>query len=127
MFTEACSYDCSPAEWSCPLWSCPTSAPSATPTASPTEQGHLEDFNFYTALKLWFTDQDQCMIEYGNISDWDTSRVTHMRNIFTEAEEFGAYVIEDLSKWDVSKVTSMEYVPRKPSAFHRCGGVSCAF
>jgi len=40
---------------------------------------------------------------YGNISEWDTSQVKNLKNVF-----YNTPFNEDLSKWDVSSVTDME-------------------
>ena len=41
--------------------------------------------------------------KYGEISNWDTSRVTDMRWMFKNAESFD----QPLNNWDVSNVTNM--------------------
>ena len=41
--------------------------------------------------------------KYGEISNWDTSRVTNMRWMFKNAESFD----QPLNNWDVSNVTNM--------------------
>jgi surface protein len=40
----------------------------------------------------------------GNISKWDTSRVTNMESTFNQAVAFDG----DISLWDVSSVTNMK-------------------
>lgn len=40
----------------------------------------------------------------GNISDWNTSKITDMSDLFYELNSFN----EDISRWDVSKVKNME-------------------
>lgn len=40
---------------------------------------------------------------YGNISNWDTSRVTDMGSLFSQAESFN----DDISAWNTSAVTVM--------------------
>ena len=42
--------------------------------------------------------------KYGHISDWDTSNVTFMSELFREAESFN----QPIGNWDVSKVRDME-------------------
>ena len=42
----------------------------------------------------------------GNISDWDTSNITDMSQLFNFNWEFN----EDISRWDVSNVTNMGYM-----------------
>jgi hypothetical protein len=41
---------------------------------------------------------------YGHISDWNTSRVTDMNNLFAKLDCTNL----DISKWDVSKVRSIQ-------------------
>ena len=81
----------------------------------------LDNDNFEIALSLWFSDKDQCISEYGHISDWDTAEVTDMSNLFQNRRDFN----EDLSKWNVGSVTTMQYVPRRPTA--PLWGYVCAF
>jgi surface protein len=50
-----------------------------------------------------------------NISGWDTSRVTSMRNAFREASRFN----NSLGKWDVSRVTDMIYMFLGASSFNQ--------
>ena len=42
--------------------------------------------------------------KYGEISTWDTSKVTNMYELFHDARSFN----QPLNNWDVSKVTNME-------------------
>ena len=57
-----------------------------------------------TAVEDWFTDPTTALTKYGNISDWDTSQVTSMDEMFQGAASFNA----DLSQWDTSQVTRMD-------------------
>jgi hypothetical protein len=43
------------------------------------------------------------MLRYGHISSWDTSHVTNMNSLFTNADDFN----DSLNDWDVSNVVSM--------------------
>ena len=43
--------------------------------------------------------------KYGLIQDWDTSRVTSMRSLFSSKKTFDA----NISKWNVAEVTNMDY------------------
>jgi surface protein len=49
------------------------------------------------------------------IGDWDVSRVTNMRAIFSESRNFN----ESLNNWDVSNVTDMEYMFRNCHKFNQ--------
>ena len=50
-----------------------------------------------------------------DISDWDTSKVTDMRDMFNVATSFN----QDISDWDTSKVTDMEDMFNGASAFNQ--------
>lgn len=57
--------------------------------------------NLKNAVKRWVHgDRDGL----GNISDWNTSNITDMSNLFYELNDFN----EDISRWDVSNVENME-------------------
>ena len=56
------------------------------------------------AVAEWIDDQTAGTKKYCHISDWDTSRVTEMQELFGNQETFN----EDISKWNVSNVTDME-------------------
>ena len=45
---------------------------------------------FKTACQLWVSDEAQAEIEYGKISDWNTSNVTDMAQAFMNAMQQGA-------------------------------------
>ena len=59
--------------------------------------------NFRTAIDLWFSNEAQCIVKYGHISEWDTAEVTNMDQLFMDRGDFN----EDLSKWNVGKVITM--------------------
>ena len=64
----------------------------------------ITDDNFQTAVDLWFSDPTAATILFGDISDWDVSQVTNMRNAFIGKSNFNG----DISSWDVSSVTNMD-------------------
>ncbi len=55
------------------------------------------------AVNMWCTNRIKALKKYGHISEWNTSRVTNMNDLFLEKSEFN----DDISKWDVSNVTAM--------------------
>ena len=55
------------------------------------------------AVKEWLDDESKAEKKYGHISDWDTSEVTDMANMFAGATSFN----QPLEKWDVSQVMNM--------------------
>ena len=62
------------------------------------------DADIHNAVREWINNEEQAKERYGDIKDWNTSKVTNMCNLFS----FGIYFTSDLSKWDVSNVTNME-------------------
>ena len=54
------------------------------------------------AIKLWCNNEQYAFTKYGNIRNWDTSKVTDMSEIFAYSQFNG-----DISKWDTSSVTDM--------------------
>ena len=57
----------------------------------------------------------QAEAKYGNISDWDVSLVTNMKELFSGKESFNS----DISRWDVSNVTNMELMFYRALAFNQ--------
>jgi len=64
----------------------------------------LNNKSIRDAVKLWLKDQYKCTNIYGNISEWDTSEVTDMSDLFLNATEFNS----DIGNWDVSNVITMK-------------------
>ena len=67
----------------------------------------LSDTNIEQAVEDWMNPSKRRSVEqkYGPIADWDTSRITILRDLFkgdprTDDPQFNA----DISKWDVSNV-----------------------
>tara|TARA_B100000945_G_C20134431_1_gene480973 strand:+ start:111 stop:686 length:576 start_codon:yes stop_codon:yes gene_type:complete len=53
--------------------------------------------------------------KYGEISTWDTSKVTNMYELFHDARSFN----QPLNNWDVSKVTDMGWMFAYASSFNQ--------
>ena len=51
----------------------------------------------------------------GDISKWNTEKVTHMRSMFSSASAFN----HDIGSWNTAQVTNMEYMFYYASAFNR--------
>ena len=75
----------------------------------------LDDSNFQTAVNLWFDNQAEANATYGHISDWNTSAVTDMSEVFKDRANFN----EDIGGWDVSKVTNMVRIFYEASSFNQ--------
>jgi surface protein len=67
------------------------------------------------AVNAWCSDSTAAEVKYGHISQWDTSRVTTMKELFQDQHEFN----DDISKWNVSNVVDMSSMFFKASKFNR--------
>ena len=59
-----------------------------------------------TAVRDWLKNQAKAEEKYGPINCWDTSSVTDMSYMFSNAKSFDG----DISSWDTSSVTNMSYM-----------------
>ena len=73
--------------------------------ATPPSMVALDDTNFRSALDLYKTNESDATALYGDIAEWDVSRVKDMSEL-----ELGADFLADLSAWNVSGVTDMAEV-----------------
>ena len=67
----------------------------------------LTDATIRYAVQDYLADGDDkqtIVAKYGEISNWDTSRVTDMSSLFEYAESFN----QPLNNWNVSNVTDMD-------------------
>ncbi len=65
------------------------------------------------AVEKYFS--DKTFKEHYPITDWITTRVTDMSNLFLDRDTFN----EDISKWDTSNVTTMESMFSEASSFDK--------
>jgi surface protein len=63
----------------------------------------LDNDTIRIAVTKWFTERKAAVLEYGNISAWNTSLVTDMGSLFMNRNDFN----EPIGEWDVSNVTNM--------------------
>jgi hypothetical protein len=61
------------------------------------------DADIKTAADLWCKNKKEAIIKYGHISDWNTTQVKDMSQLFYIKYRFN----DDISKWDVSNVQDM--------------------
>ena len=59
------------------------------------------------AVKEWLENKDKAIEKYGHISTWDTSRVTDMKNLFSDYSLNRDNFNENINDWDVSNVEDM--------------------
>ena len=70
------------------------------------------------AVRLWCRDRAAAELKYGHISQWDTSAVTDMSELFSDEREFD----DDISQWNVGNVTNMRYMFLRASSFNQPPG-----
>ncbi len=63
----------------------------------------FDDVTLKAAVKKWYTQKPEALLIYGPISDWDTSLVTSMNELFIHLTFFN----EPIGRWNVSNVTDM--------------------
>ena len=73
------------------------------------------DADIRLAVNLWVSDKWAAVRKYGSITDWDTSAVTNMKELFRDKEEFNDFI----GNWDVSNVTDMSYMFRGAYSFNQ--------
>ena len=70
----------------------------------------LTDENIQDAVAMWLTNASAASQTYGQISEWDTSRVTEFSNLFAFTNGKGRarrLFNDDISKWNTASVSSM--------------------
>merc|ERR1711933_361335 len=75
----------------------PTEAPTSPPTASPTSAPTATPFTDATIVGAkveWFMDYEKAEAKYGNIKNWDVSKVTKLRNFFQMTSFNGCDILE---------------------------------
>jgi surface protein len=71
------------------------------------------DDDIKEAVRRWCQNRDKAVSTYGDISQWDTSKVTNMSDLFKNCQAFN----DDISGWNVGKVTNMQGMFRDALAF----------
>jgi surface protein len=74
-----------------------------TPTIAFFNKTAITQANIQNAVNAWISDSTTATSTYGDISNWDTSAVTDMSNLFNGKTSFN----DDIGNWDVSSVTDM--------------------
>ena len=77
------------------------------------------------AVRLWCTDRNKAIAQFGHISGWNISSITSMRRLFGQSKEdreqgnhWNKDFNEDLSLWDTSNVTNMAWMFNEASSFN---------
>ena len=58
------------------------------------------------AVNLWRENKEEALNKYGHISNWDTSLITDMSELFSSKKDFN----DNINNWDVSSVTEMYFM-----------------
>ena len=72
----------------------------------------------HNAIDMWYDNNTRyhTELQYGNISDWNVSKITDMsRLFFYSKKKFNC----DISRWDVSNVTNMSYMFYEATNFNQ--------
>ena len=64
------------------------------------------DADIQQSVNEWCNDPTKAEAKYGHISEWNTSLVTDMNELFKNMSDFN----DDISKWNVSNVTDMSWM-----------------
>ena len=71
-----------------------------------------EDIKY--AVDSWCKNKNEANLEFGHISDWNTSQVEDMSKLFFDQYKFN----DNISKWDVSNVKEMKLMFRNAKNFN---------
>lgn len=74
-----------------------------------------ENAKLRLAVQAWLDDEQQATRDYGDIRDWDVSKVTDMSGLFANARTFNA----PLNTWNVANVTKMTGMFYNASSFNQ--------
>ena len=78
----------------------------------------LDNKTIRRSVSMWLDNngaRDKCLLIFGHISYWDTSKVTNMRSLFEDEDRFN----DDISNWDTSNVTDMSQMFYDASRFNQ--------
>ena len=75
----------------------------------------LTDLTIRSAVSAWINDPTEARNTYGDISAWDTSQVTDMKELFNYCTNFN----DNIDGWNVDKVTTMNSMFYGASTFNQ--------
>ena len=67
------------------------------------------------AVDLWCDNKEEALSRYGHISNWDTSLINDMWDLFRDKKYFN----DNINNWNVSNVTNMHCMFYKASSFNQ--------
>jgi hypothetical protein len=74
----------------------------------------FDDETLRIAVRLWLHDPARAQLQYGHISDWNTSRVRDMSLLFSKARDFNQPL-----PWDTSNVETMDSMFLEATSFNQ--------
>jgi len=93
----------------------PTLSPSFAPTSTPEE---IHDYTIGAATTLYMLDPVQGKAKFGDIANWNTSRLTSVYGIFDKTLSIHAKSFnDDIGSWDISSVFLASYLFNGAEAF----------
>ena len=123
MFTRASSFNQNISSWDVNnvsstsrqniFLNCPISS-SNKPTF-PIYPLSITQANIQTAVNEWTTDRTLATTKYGDISEWDTSAVNDMNNLFKNKSSFN----DNINNWNTSNVTNMSGMFQGATVFNQ--------
>ena len=66
----------------------------------------MDNKSIREAVNLWCENKKLAIEKYGEINNWDTSKVTDMNKLFYHKKHFN----DNIENWDVSNVTNMAFM-----------------
>ena len=69
------------------------------------------------AIDKWINNMEEACSEYGNISEWDTSEITDMSELFKDKTTFTELDDMSIGNWNTSNVTNMSRMFQGASKF----------
>ena len=74
------------------------------PERTPMSNQHFTKLTLIDAVNLWYSNKEEALARYGDISCWDVSQVNDMENLFMHR----SFNDDDISNWNVSNVENMK-------------------
>jgi surface protein len=87
----------------CPIIKAKSFCVDGTPSYLFFQFDKLTDDNIHLAVEVWENNKTAADATYGDIYDWDTSKITNMNSLFYKKSSFN----DNISMWNTSNVTTM--------------------
>lgn len=91
------------------------SLPRPSQSSTSSSKLYRSDSDIHQAVKMWVDNKSFALKHYGSISNWNTSGITSMKELFKDMKFFN----DDISRWDVSNVINMSYMFYGAASFNQ--------